>query len=82
MKTLLHSREVVDQGYPLAMVAYGINVLPPIKRPKSEYPDITQPLYADNAGVIGTYENIKLYFNLKKTPTWVMGIYLKPLKAF
>ena len=64
------------------MVAYDIGILLLTKLLKSEYPDITQPLYADNAGVIGTYENIKLYFNLKKTPTWVMGIYLKPLKAF
>ena len=50
----LHSREDVTQGGPLAMAAYGIGVLPLIKRLKSEHPDVTQTWYADDAGVIGT----------------------------
>ena len=32
--TIIHSREGVTQGYPLAMVAYGIGIIPLIKRLK------------------------------------------------
>ena len=35
-----------------------------IKRPEAEYPDITQPWYEDDAGALGTFNNIGLYFNL------------------
>ena len=43
------------------MFAYGIGLLPLIKRLKSEYPDVTQPWYDDNNGELGTFTNIKLY---------------------
>ena len=46
----LHSREVVTQGDPLAMVAYGIGILLMIKIMKAEFPDVIQTWYADNAG--------------------------------
>ena len=51
------------QRGPLDVVDYGVGVLIMIKRLKTVYPDITQPCYADDAGALGTYENIKLYFN-------------------
>ena len=42
----LHSREGVTQGWgALAMIAYGIGVIPMIKLPKEEYSDVTQPWY-------------------------------------
>ena len=40
---IIHSRESMIQGGPLAMVAYGIGALLIIKCLKSTYPDITQP---------------------------------------
>ena len=57
--SFLHSREGMTQGDPLAMVAYGIGTLPPIKTwnrifMKSPSPDVTQPWYPDNAGALGT----------------------------
>ena len=54
------------------MVAYGIGVLPLIKLLKSAYYDVTQPWYAKNAGELGMYKNIELYFNSLKTfgPTY------------
>ena len=57
----MHIREGVTQGYPLAMVPYGIGVLPLIKRLKVEYPDVTQTWYAEDAGAIGMYKNTELY---------------------
>ena len=52
----------MTQGYPLAMVSYGIGVLPLIKRLKVEYPDVTQPWYDEDAGAIGMYKNTELYY--------------------
>ena len=48
------------------MAAYGILVPPLIKRLKSEYPDVTQPLYADDAGTLGTLDKIGLCINSLK----------------
>ena len=51
---LLNSREVMTQGPPLATIAYGIWILPLIKKAKSDHTGITQPWYADNTGALGT----------------------------
>ena len=66
MASFLHSREGATQGDPLAMVAYCIVILPLIKSLKSEFTDVTQPWYDDDAGALGTFANVKLYFNLLK----------------
>ena len=52
------------QGDPLAMMNYIIGVLPLIKQLKSEYPDVTQPWFTDNAGALGTFNKIEYYLNL------------------
>ena len=70
----------MTQGYPLAMVAYGIGVLPLRKRLKVEYPDVTQPWYADDSGALGTFDIIGLYFNLLKRFGPGSGYYPKPSK--
>ena len=49
------------QGDPLDMVAYSIVILPLIKQ--LDFTDITQTLYADNAGALDTSTNVELYFN-------------------
>ena len=69
------------QGYPLAMVTYGVEVLPPIKNLKAAHPDITQPWYAEDVGALGTYYNIELYFNSKKHSGLGHGYYPKPSKS-
>ena len=48
----LHSKEGVTHGYPLAMIAYGIRVLPLIRVLRSDHPQVYQPWYADDAGVV------------------------------
>ena len=61
--TFMHIREGVTQGEALAMVAYGLGVLPLIKNLKIAYPDVTQPWYDDNAGALGKFVNIEVCFN-------------------
>ena len=46
----LHSKEGVTQGDLLAMIAYGIGVLPLIWELREAHPRVTQPWYADDAG--------------------------------
>ena len=48
MSSFLQSREGVTQRYPLAMVAYSIGTVMLIKNLKTEFPDVTQPSYADD----------------------------------
>ena len=54
------------------MVAYMIGVLPLIKRPKSAYPDITHPWYAEKYGALGNFNSLKKSFSsLKRSgPAW------------
>ena len=49
----LHSKEGMTQGDPLAMIAYGIEVLPLIRELWDAHPCVTQPWYADDAEVGG-----------------------------
>ena len=62
----LHSREGVTQRDPLAMVTYVIGVILLEKFLKVVYPEVTQPRYADDAGALGMFDNIGLYFNSLK----------------
>ena len=80
MVSFLHSREGVMQGDPLAMMNYIIGVLPLIKQLKSEYPDVTQPWFTDNAGALGTFNKIEYYLNLLIWFGPGRGYYPKPLK--
>ena len=66
MASFLHSIEGVKQGDPLSMVAYGIGIIPLIKRLKVGFPDVTHPWYDDDAGVLGTFSDVELYFNSLK----------------
>ena len=54
----LHSKEVVNQGDPLDMIAYGIRVPPLIWEIRGAHPRVTKPWYADDVGVGGNFPNI------------------------
>ena len=58
----LHSKEDVTQGDPLAMIAYGIWVLPLIRDLRRAHPRVTQPWYADDAGAGGKFEDVMSHF--------------------
>ena len=51
----MHIREVLKQGEPLSMVAYGIGILQLIKKLKAEFNEDTQPWYADYVGALGMF---------------------------
>ena len=73
--SFLHSMEGVAQGDPLAMIAYGVSILPLIKNLKREIPAVTQPWYADDAGAFCTFVIIETYFNLLTNPGPGHGYY-------
>ena len=77
---ILHSREVMTQGVPLAMIAYGIGILPLIKNTKQEMPDVTQPYYSEDSGDLGMFVRLETYFDslTRQGPGW--GYHPKPIK--
>ena len=60
--SFLHRREGVTQGDPLAMITYGIDILPLIKNLKRVIPDVPQPWYSDDAGALGMFTRLETYF--------------------
>ena len=62
------------------MVAYGIGIIPLIKRLKVGFPDVTHPWYDDDAGVLGTFSDVELYFNSLKLFSPRRGYYPEPSK--
>ena len=66
------------QGHPLAMITYGIGILPLIKNLKHDIHNITKPWYADNSGTLGTLARIETYFNLLTRQDPGHGYYPEP----
>ena len=58
----LHRKEGVTHGDPLAMIAYGIGVLPLIRELREAHPRITQPWYTDDAGSGGAFKDAQAHF--------------------
>ena len=81
MASILHRREGVTQGDPLAMIAYGIGILPLTKNLKRAIPDITQPWYADDAGDLGTFARLETYFDSLKLQGPGRGYHPDPTKS-
>ena len=44
------------------MIAYGIGVLPLIRELREAHPRVTQPWYADDAGVGGVFIDVQAHF--------------------
>ena len=53
----------MTQGGHLAIIAYGIGILPLIKNTKQEIPNVTHPCYADDVGDLGTFARLEAYFD-------------------
>ena len=70
----------MTQGEPLAIVAYGVGIIPLIKFLKSTYPDVTQPWYTDDAEELGIFDNFNRYLNSLKFNGLYWGYYPKPTK--
>jgi hypothetical protein len=58
---LLLSREGVTQGCPLAIVLFGLAVMPLIRRLKREVLEVHQAWYADDAAAAATFPLIHLF---------------------
>ena len=80
-KSILHSRKEVTQGDPLAMIAYGIGILPLIKNLKRAIPDVIQPWYTDAAGALGTFARLETYFDSLTCQGPGRGYHPKPSKS-
>ena len=65
------------QGDPLAMIAYGIGIIPLINSLKRE----VQPWYADDAGALGMSARLETYFDLLASQGPGQGYYPKPTKS-
>ena len=78
---ILHSKEGITQGDPMAMILYGISVLPIIRTLKDEYPELHQPWYADDAGLGGTLTLINECFTRLKEIGPTYGYYPEPTKS-
>ena len=63
MDIIMHSREGVIKGGPLAMITYGLGIIPLIKNLKTAHPDITQPWYAEKWGRYVCLETWRRFFN-------------------
>ena len=63
------------------MIYYGIGILLLIINLKTEFPDVTQPWYADNAGALGMFAKIKAYFYSLKRHGPGQGYYPEPSKS-
>ena len=58
MGHFIHCKDGVAQGEPMALIAYGLGILPLIRGIQADHPLITQPWYADYAGSRGYFGNI------------------------
>ena len=58
MGTLLHIKDGVTQGDLLAIITFGMRILPLIQDLGTAHPGITQPWYSDDAGVCSTFNHI------------------------
>ena len=71
----------MTQGGPLEMIAYGIGILPLIHNLKREIPDVTHPLYADDAGALGTFVRLDTYFDSLTRQGPGRGYHPEPTKS-
>ena len=69
------------QGCPLSMVAYGLGIIPLIKRLKSTYPDITKLWYAYNAGALSKFDHLEKAFKSLKGNGPARGYLTDPTKS-
>jgi hypothetical protein len=81
LAVLLYSMEGVTQGDPLAMVIYGILLLPLIRKLKIEVPLVDQPWYADDSGAGGKFTGIREYVTALKKHGPARGYFPEPSKS-
>jgi hypothetical protein len=63
------------------MFAYGIGMLPLIRRLKAEFPTVEQPWYADDAGASGKFIEIRRFFRKLEEIGPDFGYFPEPSKS-
>ena len=79
--SFLHSQEGVTQGCVLAMLIYGIGMLPLTQLLQRELPACIQPWFADDAGAGGKFSNILQYFKRLQDEGPARGYFPEPTKS-
>ena len=77
----LHSKEGVTQGDALAMIVYGIGVLPLIRELRNAHSQVTQPWYADDTGSGGSFQQMQAHFQDLQAQGPARGYYPEPTKS-
>ena len=77
---MLLSKEGVTQGDPLAMVLYGITLLPLAELLRMACPTVLHPWYADNAAMQGTPEEVSKCFQILIRLGPMFGYFPEPEK--
>ena len=72
----------MTQGDPLAMIAYGIRVLPFTRKLRGAHPQVTHPWYADDAGAGWKFTNIMENLRDLQARRPYQGYYPDPTKRF
>jgi hypothetical protein len=63
------------------MFAYGLGILPLIRKLKSEFTYVNQPWYADDAGAGGNFRSIRLFFKRLQELGPDFGYFPEPSKS-
>ena len=74
------SKEGATQGDPLAMVVYGLGILPLIRQLKTEFPSVSQQWYADDAGAGAKFAEIRRQFTRLQEIGPAYGYFPEPTK--
>ena len=77
----MHSKEGVTQGDTLAMITYGIGVLPITRDLRRDHPRVMQPWYAGNAGAVGEFRDIMAHYRDLQLRGPALGYFLNPTKS-
>ena len=78
---VLYSMEGVTQGDPLAMILYGLTVVPLIRDLKKQFPELTHIWFADDGNAIGNFHLLDEFFNYVHKHGKPFGFQLDPRKC-
>ena len=78
---ILFSKEGVTQGDPLAMIVYGVSMLPLTRLLKTEFEELLQPWYADDAAAGGKFDKIMEYYLKLREVGPGRGYFPEPTKS-
>ena len=78
---IILSKEGVTQGCPLAMILYGVALLPLSEVLRRKVPEAVQPWYADDAAMAGRASEVRELMTLLTRLGPQFGYYPEPAKS-